>query len=87
MELGPNECPRPVLAGKFSDDLIGAVVTLKTLFDIVGVTNIEATISISNNVNPVHQILAPEVGFEPTTNRLTADRSTTELLWTVFAPD
>src|SRR3954453_13446244 len=26
-------------------------------------------------------ILAPEVGFEPTTNRLTADRSTTELLW------
>jgi hypothetical protein len=24
--------------------------------------------------------LAPEVGLEPTTNRLTADRSTTELL-------
>ena len=28
--------------------------------------------------------LAPEVGFEPTTNRLTADRSTTELLWIVI---
>ena len=28
-----------------------------------------------------HFDLAPEVGFEPTTNRLTADRSTTELLW------
>ena len=27
--------------------------------------------------------LAPEVGFEPTTNRLTADRSTTELLRTL----
>ena len=27
--------------------------------------------------------MAPEVGFEPTTNRLTADRSTTELLWNV----
>ena len=27
--------------------------------------------------------LAPAVGFEPTTNRLTADRSTTELLWIV----
>lgn len=27
--------------------------------------------------------VAPEVGFEPTTNRLTADRSTTELLWIV----
>src|SRR5436853_105543 len=29
--------------------------------------------------------LAPEVGFEPTTNRLTADRSTTELLWIILA--
>jgi hypothetical protein len=27
--------------------------------------------------------LAPQVGFEPTTNRLTADRSTTELLRSV----
>jgi hypothetical protein len=26
-------------------------------------------------------IFAPAVGFEPTTNRLTADRSTTELRW------
>ena len=31
--------------------------------------------------------LAPAVGFEPTTNRLTADRSTTELRWIVFALD
>jgi hypothetical protein len=29
------------------------------------------------------QELAPAVGFEPTTNRLTADRSTTELRWIV----
>ena len=29
--------------------------------------------------------LAPAVGFEPTTNRLTADRSTTELRWIFFA--
>ena len=28
--------------------------------------------------------LAPAVGFEPTTNRLTADRSTTELRWNHF---
>src|SRR5207244_2461222 len=27
--------------------------------------------------------MAPAVGFEPTTNRLTADRSTTELRWIV----
>ena len=26
-------------------------------------------------------IMAPQVGFEPTTDRLTADCSTTELLW------
>jgi hypothetical protein len=30
--------------------------------------------------------LAPAVGFEPTTNRLTADRSTTELRWIVLLP-
>jgi hypothetical protein len=29
--------------------------------------------------------LAPAVGFEPTTNRLTADRSTTELRWIKFS--
>ena len=29
--------------------------------------------------------MAPAVGFEPTTNRLTADRSTTELLWNISA--
>ena len=31
-------------------------------------------------------VMTPEVGFEPTTNRLTADRSTTELLWIVLSP-
>ena len=30
--------------------------------------------------------LAPRVGFEPTTKRLTAARSTTELLGSVFTP-
>ena len=30
--------------------------------------------------------MAPEVGFEPTTNRLTADRSTTELLRNLGGP-
>src|SRR5215470_4072150 len=30
-----------------------------------------------------YEILAPAVGFEPTTNRLTADRSTTELRWII----
>ena len=35
--------------------------------------------SLSGRSEPPN--LAPEVGFEPTTNRLTADRSTTELRW------
>src|SRR5699024_2463126 len=28
--------------------------------------------------------MAPQVGFEPTTDRLTADCSTTELLWNIW---
>jgi hypothetical protein len=32
-------------------------------------------------IQPMRPGLAPAVGFEPTTNRLTADRSTTELRW------
>ncbi len=28
--------------------------------------------------------MAPQVGFEPTTDRLTADCSTTELLWNIY---
>jgi hypothetical protein len=36
---------------------------------------------------PAARRMAPEVGFEPTTNRLTADRSTTELLWIVSPAD
>jgi hypothetical protein len=37
-------------------------------------------------INPLVHLckLAPAVGFEPTTNRLTADRSTTELRWIFF---
>ena len=36
-----------------------------------------------DGANQAYARMAPEVGFEPTTNRLTADRSTTELLWIV----
>jgi hypothetical protein len=36
---------------------------------------------------PSSSEMAPEVGFEPTTNRLTADRSTTELLRSVVGQD
>ena len=37
------------------------------------------------DTDPGNEELAPAVGFEPTTNRLTADRSTTELRWIVSA--
>ena len=43
----------------------------------------EVTKAIRNGFRRIdfHVEMAPAVGFEPTTNRLTADRSTTELLW------
>src|SRR6266404_5496297 len=41
------------------------------------------SVGILQNADPeIHrETMAPAVGFEPTTNRLTADRSTTELRW------
>jgi hypothetical protein len=49
--------------------------------------DVQFTVRILQNVHEecVHSSnLAPAVGFEPTTNRLTADRSTTELRWIFF---
>ena len=43
-------------------------------------TDVELAFRILKNVTQNIEV-APAVGFEPTTNRLTADRSTTELLW------
>jgi hypothetical protein len=40
----------------------------------------EVAIKRDNAIGFATAAMAPEVGFEPTTNRLTADRSTTELL-------
>src|SRR5215471_12797498 len=49
-------------------------------------TNVEFAAWILKDVHPIHiptfrKKLAPEVGLEPTTHRLTADCSTIELLW------
>ena len=56
----------------------------KTLLEILGVTDVNFANGVgANHVDVKHvppKKMAPEVGFEPTTNRLTADRSTTELL-------
>ncbi len=57
---------------------------LRAPIKIVGLTDVKLTVRILQNVHEecVHSSnLAPGVGFEPTTNRLTADRSTTELPW------
>src|SRR5947208_14804220 len=51
--------------------------------EILGVADIEVTLRILEN-KPKTFEMAPAVGFEPTTNRLTADRSTTELRWITF---
>ena len=39
-----------------------------------------AALAWKAKVLPLYDIRTPQVGFEPTTNRLTADRSTPELL-------
>ena len=58
---------------------------LRPPLKIAGLANVEFTVRISKDIDPVIHLssLAPAVGFEPTTNRLTADRSTTELRWIV----
>ena len=48
--------------------------------NVIRMRNVKNACGIFEDVYPKHA-MAPEVGFEPTTNRLTADRSTTELLW------
>jgi len=60
------------------------IVLLRATREIVRLANVQFTIRILQNVNEEciqSSKLAPAVGFEPTTNRLTADRSTTELRW------
>ena len=64
------------------------IVLLNSARKIVRLADVQFAVRIAQNVDmprgrgSVHdRDLAPEVGFEPTTNRLTADRSTTELLW------
>src|SRR5437667_4619295 len=81
MFFRPNQIPRSVLAGEFVPDFIGSVMTGDSISDIISMTYIETPGWILKNVHPEHGKLAPAVGFEPTTNRLTADRSTTELRW------
>jgi hypothetical protein len=56
-------------------------MTGDSVCEMIRVTDVEIPFWILKNIDPKHLRLAPEVGFEPTTNRLTADRSTTELLW------
>src|SRR5262245_6347600 len=58
-------------------------MTGHSIVEIIRVVDMEASLWIFENMNP-NSTLAPAVGFEPTTNRLTADRSTTELRWIGF---
>ena len=84
MEFAPDESPRAVLAGELSGDFVRAVVVGEARRHVVRLADVELPNGILQNVDPKHVgKVAPEVGFEPTTNRLTADRSTTELLRTL----
>ena len=62
-------------------------MTGDSVSEIIRVADVEVTLLDFEQYRPKTFKLAPEVGFEPTTNRLTADRSTTELLWNEFLPN
>jgi hypothetical protein len=61
-------------------EAIGLIVIADSISQITGLSNIELTGWVFQNVNPKHGILAPQVGLEPTTLRLTAECSAIELL-------
>ena len=65
------------------------IVLMRSPLEIIGLSDVDLSVGIPQDVDPeIHrERMAPEVGFEPTTNRLTADRSTTELLWNCDAAD
>ncbi len=81
MFFRPDQSPWPVFPREFSTDFVSSIMTGDSGSKVVCVPDVEMALWILKNINPKHLKLAPAVGFEPTTNRLTADRSTTELRW------
>ena len=71
--------PRP--SGYEPDELPGC--STPRLHYVPGDDEIKLKMILRDNQS-ANQELAPAVGFEPTTNRLTADRSTTELRWIIY---
>ena len=88
MLLGPDKRPGAILSSKFSGDFVSSIVISDTSLQIIRVSDVKMSSRILKDINVkvLHSSLAPAVGFEPTTNRLTADRSTTELRWNCLAP-
>jgi hypothetical protein len=90
MLFGPDQDPGAVFASEFAADFIDAIMAREPRHEIICMANVKTANRVLQDIHPViHQNegLAPAVGFEPTTNRLTADRSTTELRWIIFVPD
>ena len=74
--LIPNQLPRAIFAGVFTEDFVSAIMISQTGFKIIRMANIKLSGRILKNVTPEHalfpscpdfQKLAPVVGFEPTT--------------------
>src|SRR5437870_5728921 len=81
MFFRPDQSSRPVFPREFSADFVCSIMTGDSDSKVIRLADIEMPLWIMKDINPKHLSLAPAVGFEPTTNRLTADRSTTELRW------
>ena len=81
MLFRPDQRPRSVFPREFSADFVGSIMTCNSVLEIIRMADVKPVASILEQYRRKTFRLAPAVGFEPTTNRLTADRSTTELRW------
>ena len=80
MRFAPHKFPRPVFTREVAFKAIRPIVIGDSIDKITGLTDVKRARWVLQDVDPKHEILAPQVGLEPTTLRLTAECSAIELL-------
>ena len=96
MRLKPNNSPWTVLSSVMPLEAIRSIVIFQTFIQIRSLTDVKLALRVFEYVYPKHMLdqnkrggspaspfldfLAPQVGLEPTTLRLTAECSAIELL-------
>jgi len=69
MLLRPNQYPWAILASELSGDLVGSIMIFKPGGQVVRLVDVEFPAEFEGCMSRTSH-MAPEVGFEPTTNRL-----------------